>query len=94
MFNCHSLIWRFRRISLLYDRVRRLGSNTALVLPVAGHTDIALLSPVTAPRVLHDPEVLREISHTLMRILLIVLRTPGFYDILWYLNVLDSEVDV
>jgi len=34
------------------------GGDTTVVLPVAGHPDVALLAPGGAPGVLNDPEVL------------------------------------
>jgi hypothetical protein len=38
--------------------VEWLGSDSAVVVPIPGHADVALLTPIGVPRVFHDPKLL------------------------------------
>lgn len=46
---------------LLDDRVGRLRRDAAVVVPVAGHLDVAIVAPGRVPGVLHQPVVARVI---------------------------------
>lgn len=50
-----SLRWRSVALKGLNERVRGLGSDAAIVVPVASHFDVAFVAPAGVPRVFDNP---------------------------------------